>query len=169
MASPTTEFRVSRWLRRAGAGAVLLWSAAGCGGDGGTGPNEDVAGRYEIVRVNDDVTPPFTLAEGTDEFGSYAVQLVSGSFTLDADGTYVLRLTARFLENGRPLGGDEVVPPQLGRYRVSGDAVVFDPEGNDPDEPDFEADRDGDTLTLTQSDEDPDTGLPITVTIVAQR
>lgn len=127
-----------------------------------------VASRAIAARVNDDATPPFTVFDDVVEGTRYRLDLVSGSFTLDADGSYVSRATIRVVVDGRSLG-DEVSPPQTGRYTLSGSTVVFDPAGNDPDEPNFEAARDGDTLTLTQSDVNPDTGAPIAITIVARR
>ena len=142
----------------------LALVAAGCGGDGGTGPDGDIAGRYDIVRVNDDTTPPFLLFEETSEGSTLTFELTSGSFDLDDDGTYVSRATVRFLVDGQSQG-TEPAPPQTGRYTVSGSTVVFDPTGTDPDEPNFEAEHDGGTLTF--SGVDSDTGAA--VTIVAQR
>ena len=165
---PTSASR--SWLRRLGAGVALAAAALGCGGDGdgGTGPNADVAGQYEVVQVNDDTTPPFAVFAGAVQGNAVSLELLSASFTLDGDGGYTSRATTRFTLNGQS-GGDDVEPAQTGRYTVSGSTITFNPQGDDADEPNYTATRDGDTLTLSETQLNPLTGAPITITLIARR
>jgi hypothetical protein len=149
---------------------VALGAAAGCGDgdDGPTGPNADLAGQYDVVQVNDDTTPPFTVFQGVVQGSAISVEILSASFTLDADGGYTSRATSRFTLNGRSQG-DDVAPTQAGRYTVAGNTITFDPRGDEADEPSYTATRDGDALTIAQTNVNPLTGAPIAVRLVARR
>lgn len=159
----------SRRLWRFGAGAAVL-AGIGCGGDGngGTGPDTEVAGRYDIVQVNDDTTPPFTATAGSAEGSTFRLDVVSGSTTLASDGSYTAALTMRFTLNGASRG-DEPVPTERGSYIVNGNTITFDPAGTDADAPNFTATRDGDTLTFRDVRAGSALGLTTAVTIVARR
>ena len=159
--------RPARRLQQIATGAALL-AAVACGGDGGTGPNSGAAGRYNIVRVNDDSSPPFTVFEGTIEGVVLRFEILSGSIDLRSNGSYSSVATTRVLVNGVSQG-QETGPEQTGSYQVSGSTVTFDPAGNDPEEPNYTGTLDGNTLTLSESGIDPDTGIAMTITVVARK
>ena len=167
MHTPTARFAAST-LRHLTA-ALAMVAAAGCGDDdGGTGPGDGIAGTYNIVRVNDDATAPYTVLAGTLEGVAYRFDIVSGSLTLHGDGSYTSTSTTRITIGGQQQP-DDGSAPQTGRYTVSGSTVTFDPSGNDPEEPNYTATHSGDSLTLSTTEESPNGGAPITITVVARR
>lgn len=77
-------------LRRAAlcCALALLQLTAACGG-GDDAPNapENIAGTYTMRTVNGN-PPPATLVEFADETGSYKLEILSGSITLEQGGTF---------------------------------------------------------------------------------
>lgn len=159
--------RFAHWTRSIAAATTILIVAA-CGGgdddddDGGTGPGNGIAGRYSIVEVNNDNSAPFVALEGTEDGHTFKIEIVDGQLDLDADGSYSSEGSMRITFDGQTQTDES---SESGSYTVSGNTVTFNPAGNDSEDPNFTATRNGNSLTMTQTDAE----LGIELRIVARR
>lgn len=111
-------------LRRAAlsCAAALLFTAAGCGGDKDPNAPESIAGTYTMRTVNGS-PPPVVLAEYADETGSYKLEVLGGSITLDEGGGYRENHTFRETIDGVVQPEEEV--PESGTWVRDGNAVTL--------------------------------------------
>ena len=116
---------LTRRVRRIGSG-VLVAVATACGGGDAPPAPESVAGTYTLQTVDNDPLP-YTLLELQEPEGLYRLELVSGRYTLSADGTFAV----------------------THRYRESRDGVVFD-EGSENSSGTFT--RGGNVITLRDAE-----------------
>lgn len=111
-------------LRRAALcfAAAMLVLAAGCGGDKDPSAPENIAGTYTMRTVNGN-PPPVTLGEYTDETGSYKLEVLSGSITIEQGGSYRENHTFRETIDGVVQPPEDV--PEIGTWVRDGNAVTL--------------------------------------------
>jgi hypothetical protein len=116
-------------MRRLVAAAVLLVLSAGCtqgfpdapigggGSIGSGGSNASIAGTYSLRTINGQPLPYTYRTSGADTY-----QVVSGTITLAADGTWTETQTER-----QTIGGVVTSPSfsDNGTYAVTGSAITF--------------------------------------------
>ncbi|HET9777185.1 MAG TPA: lipocalin family protein [Gemmatimonadaceae bacterium] len=117
--------------------AVGTFGLAACGGGAGDslGPGS-LAGTYNLQTVNGKA-PPAVLVED----GSYKLEVLSGTYTLNADNSYSATASFRETENGVVTPSSE---SETGSYSVHGSAVTF----TDSDGFQLDATISGSTMTI---------------------
>lgn len=109
----------ARGLALAALSVVLLGGTTACGSDGGAGPEEGVAGTYELRLVNRVVLPMSeTYSWGIDSFHG-------GSLRIDEDGTWSLQIrggTSFGLDGGFPAPWTVT---DFGEFVVDGGNLAF--------------------------------------------
>src|ERR1041384_7488815 len=103
--------RQSRHLRTLLMIAMVAAVPAACG-DSVTGPARGHEGTYVLERVNG-ATLPY-LAE---QVGTYRLDIVGGTLTLRADGTYSGAVVSRETNDGSPVTANR---PSTGTFTVDG-------------------------------------------------
>lgn len=101
---------------------ALLATAAGCGGDKNPNAPESITGTYTMRTVNGS-PPPTVIAEYTDEAGTYKLEVLSGSITLEQGGSYRESHTFRETIAGVVQPPEEV--PEGGTWVRDGNAVTL--------------------------------------------
>ena len=116
-----------RVFKKLAAIAVLGLAAAACGGGGDDGINEpaSIAGTYNLQTI-DGQAPPVVVF---DEPG-LKVEITSGNFILNANGTFTTTVVWRVTENNVVTPETESFP---GTYTVSGTTVHFTYSDGDTD------------------------------------
>ena len=97
--------------------AVLLLVGAACGGDGATGPHEDIAGSYTLRTINGQNLPYTTLSSGVNK-----AEVLSSSLSLNADGTFGEERSVRRTHSGVSITEPEM---KFGTYTSTNSAVTF--------------------------------------------
>ena len=131
-------------LRRTFATALLGLLLAACGGDKSSGPSGH-AGTYTLRTVNGS-NVPFTMVSIVVGGSVYKLEVLSGSITLNADGTF--SQTATFRETD----GTDVTTesyPTSGTYTLSGTALTL----NSSDGESLGGSLSGGAITFVESDE----------------
>ncbi len=97
-------------------GIALMMGA--CGRTDPIAPDPpEISGSYELTMV-DGHELPYTFLD----LGAYQQQLVSGSLTLDATGTYALEFDRRVLDSGRTRAEADL---DAGLWNQVGDAITL--------------------------------------------
>ncbi|MFN2565090.1 MAG: hypothetical protein ABR499_08800 [Gemmatimonadaceae bacterium] len=97
------------------AAAIALLAA--CGGDSSTAPDANIAGSYTLETVNGNGLPwRFFVLD--DDW----IEVATGTGSINADGTYSLRLDYRFREAGEESTFNE---SSVGTYTRNGNAIEF--------------------------------------------
>ena len=73
---------------------LVCLAALGCGGDDGVGP-KTIPGTYALVSINGDNVPATIVQVGNDKY-----EITSGTFTLNANGTFSNTHSDRTTEGG---------------------------------------------------------------------
>ena len=112
------------FLRRAALSCAiaLLVTATGCGDDKDPNAPENIAGTYVMRTVNGS-PPPVVLADLSDESGTYKLEVLSGSITLERGGAYRETHTFRETIDGEVLPPEEL--PESGTWVREGSAVTL--------------------------------------------
>lgn len=152
---------ISRRVAATAAVLTLSLGAAACGGD--DGPDTT---RYNFVSISvngvTDNTPPFLVAEGTDEtLGDYKLEIASGYLDLVGSNRYRVVADINAMLGGTPFPFDDT--PEEGSYSVSGTTYTFNPDDDDL-EPFTATLTGGNTLTFSETFETPEDPLTVTVT-----
>lgn len=107
---------------------AMLVTVTGCGGDEAPNAPESITGTYTLRTVNGS-PPPVTLGEYTDESGSYKLEVLGGSITLEQGGSYRENHTFRETIDGVVQPPEEA--PETGMWGRDGNAVTLrTPDGN---------------------------------------
>ena len=105
-----------RTFRPALVAAFLLVGAA-CGGDTGTGPDEDIAGSYTLHTINGQNLPYTTLSVGVN-----SAEVLSSSLSLNADSTFREERSVRRTHSGVAITEPEM---KFGTYTSTSSGVTF--------------------------------------------
>lgn len=101
---------------------AMLVTVTGCGGDDAPNAPENITGTYTLRTVNGN-PPPVTIAEYTDESGSYKLELLGGSITLEQGGSYRDNHTLRETIDGVVQPPEEA--PGTGTWARDGNTVTL--------------------------------------------
>ena len=116
--------------------AALAVAAERSGAQGGAPGNPGAPGTYTLAQVEGRALPAVVEADG-----ACRDELLSGTLTLAADGTWTLETVERELCEGQPSREDRET--ERGRYTLSGTAVAFTADDDAADDADAPADDDG--------------------------
>lgn len=96
---------------------VLMLVFLGACDDSGTGPDNSVHGTYTLDTVNGNKVPFAIVQIGNDK-----LEIMSGSVTINADGTFSGRTTLRTTEEGRTTTEEESF---TGTYTNTNNSFTF--------------------------------------------
>lgn len=116
--------------------ALLLLPLSACGGDS-TGPDNSFAGSYELRSIGGSPLPFTVIQVGADR-----LEVVSGTLTINEDGTFSDRATFRITESGNVTTEQEAV---AGTYTRNNNAFTF----SDTDGDVYSGSLQGNTMTVT--------------------
>lgn len=118
--------------------AIVVGGALIACGDDATSPETTLTGTYTLVSVENETLPYVIL-----EVGDFKSELLSGSATFNANGTFTATLTIRETENGT---STTMAEGASGTYVRSGNSVTLTVP-NDEDSP-YQATLSSNTLTF---------------------
>lgn len=95
----------------------ILFTLAACGRDAVGPAPSSISGSYHLTMVDGHVLP-FTVLD----LGAYHAQVVSGTLTLNSDGTYDLEIGRRIDDSGNVTTGTD---RDLGLWSVMDEAITL--------------------------------------------